>query len=79
MGFRDPAQIHLAQDNDVVHTFTLDRSDQPFGKAMLPRRGWCSGLVPDAHSAQSARNDAAMDPIAIADEVVRRLVRKRLG
>jgi hypothetical protein len=23
--------MHLAQDNDVVHTFTPDRSDQPFG------------------------------------------------
>jgi hypothetical protein len=36
--------MHLAQDNDVVHTFTPDRSDQPFPKAILPRRGWC-GLV----------------------------------
>jgi len=31
--------MHLAQDTDVVHTFTPDRSDQPFGKAILPRRG----------------------------------------
>jgi hypothetical protein len=31
--------MHLAQDNDVVHTLTPDRSDQPFGKAILPRRG----------------------------------------
>jgi hypothetical protein len=38
----------LAQDNDVVHTFTPDRSDQPFNKAILPRRGCCGGLVPDA-------------------------------
>jgi hypothetical protein len=29
--------MHLAQDNDVVHTLTSDRSDQPFGKAILPR------------------------------------------
>jgi hypothetical protein len=26
----------LAQDNDVVHKFTLDRSDQPFDNAILP-------------------------------------------
>jgi hypothetical protein len=26
----------LAEYNDVVHTFTPDRSDQPFGKAVLP-------------------------------------------
>jgi len=47
--FQNSAQMRLAQDNDVVHTLTPDQSDQPFGKAILPRRGWCSGLVPDAH------------------------------
>src|ERR1700682_1716337 len=71
---QDSAQMHLAQDNDVVRTFTPDRSDQPFGKAILPGRGWCGRLVPDAHGAQSARDDAAIDPVAIADEVVRSLI-----
>ena len=33
--FQKPAQMCLAQDNDVVHTFTPDRSDQPFDKAIL--------------------------------------------
>jgi hypothetical protein len=37
--------MHLAQDNDVVHTFAPDRSDQPFGKAILPRRGRCGRLT----------------------------------
>src|ERR1700723_1102185 len=71
VGFQDPTQMDLAQDNDVVHTLTPDRSDQPFGNAILPRRGWCGGLVPDAHGAQSARDDAAIDPVANADHVVR--------
>ena len=53
-------------DNDVVHTLTPDRSDQPFGKAILQGRGWCGRPVPDAHGAQSARDDAAIDPVAIA-------------
>src|ERR1700730_8727047 len=74
---QDSAQMHLAQDNDVVHTFTPDRSDQPFGKAILPRRGWCNGLVPDAHGTQSARDDAAIDPVEIADEVVRSLIPRK--
>src|ERR1700731_2037265 len=51
-----------------------DRSDQPFDKAILPRRGWRGRLVPDAHGAQSAGDDAAIDPVAIADEVVRSLI-----
>src|SRR5260370_751272 len=75
--FQDPTQMHLAQDNDVVHTFTPDRSDQPFGKAILPRRGWCGRSVSDAHGAQSAGDDAAIDPIAIADEVARSLIPRK--
>src|SRR5580704_10551868 len=74
VGFQDPTQMDLAQDNDVVQTLTPDRSDQPFGKAILPGRGRCGRLVPDAHGAQSARDDAAIDPVAIADEVVRSLI-----
>src|SRR3979411_737750 len=31
IGFQNPAQMRLAQDNDVVHTLTPDRSDQPAG------------------------------------------------
>src|SRR5476651_846970 len=76
---QDPAQMRLTQNNDVVHTLTPDRSDQPFDKPILPRRGWRGRPVPDAHSAQSAPDDAAIDPVAIADEVVRSLIpRKRL-
>src|SRR6202051_5116854 len=70
----------LAEDNDVVQALAPDRSDQPFHKAILPRRGWRGRLVADAHGAQSACDDAAIDPIPIADHVVRSLVpRKRLG
>ena len=74
VGFQDPTQMHLAQDNDVVHTFTPDQSDQPFDKAVLPGRSWCGRLVPDAHGAHSARDDAAIDPVAIADQVARSLM-----
>jgi hypothetical protein len=49
--------MHLAQDNDVVQALTSDRSDQPFGKAILPGRGRCGRLVPDAHGAQPACDD----------------------
>src|ERR1700746_3670304 len=78
--FQSSAQMRFAEDNDVVQTLTPDRSDQPFGKAVLPRRGWCGRLVPDAHRAQSARDNTAIDPVPIADQVVRSLIpRKRLG
>jgi hypothetical protein len=57
----------------VVHTFSPDRSNQPFGIAVLPGRGWCSRFVPDTHGAQSTCDDGAIDPIPIADEVARSL------
>src|SRR5258708_37471519 len=53
------------------------RSDNPFGNAVLPGRGWCGRLVPDAHGAQSARDDAAIDPVPIADEVARSLFARK--
>src|ERR1700738_3842079 len=66
--------MRFAQDYDVVHTFTPDRSDQPFGKSILPGRRWCNGPIPDAHGAQSAHDDATIDPVSIADQVARRFI-----
>ena len=61
----------LAHDNEVVHTFTPDRADQPFGKSILPRRRRRNGPIPDAHGAQSAFDDAAIDSIPISDHIAR--------
>src|ERR1700694_5634014 len=73
-------QMHLAQDNDVVHTLTPDRSDQPFGKAVLPGRGRCNWLVSDTHGTQSARDDSAVDSISISDHIGGSAIpRKSLG
>src|ERR1700746_1347119 len=80
IGSQDSAQMRLAQDDEMVNTLAPDRSDQPFGKAILPRRGRCSGLVPNAHGAQSACDDGAIGPIAITDHITRSPVpRKSLG
>src|SRR5664279_5513013 len=67
--FQNPTQMLLAQDNDVVQTLAPDRSDQPFGKAVLPRRGRCNWLVSDAHGTHSARDDGAIDSIPVSDHV----------
>src|SRR6202051_1166792 len=72
--FQTPTQRFLVQDNDVVQTLAPDRSDQPFGKAILPRRGRCNWLVSDTHGTQSACDDGAIDPIAITDYVTRSTV-----
>ena len=74
IGSQDSAQMRLAQDDEMVNTLAPDRSDRPFGKAILPRRGWCRRLVPDAHGAQSACDDGTIDPITVPNHVARSLV-----
>ena len=56
-----------------LHTRVRFPSPAP-SKAILPRRGWRGRLVPDAHGAKSACDNAPIDPIPIADEVVRSLI-----
>src|ERR1035437_9897635 len=72
IGAQSPAQMRLIQDDEMIHTLAPDRSDQPVGKAILPRRGWRGGLVPDAHGAYSACDNAAVDAVPIAGDVARR-------
>ena len=80
VGSQNSAQMRFTQDNEMVHTLAPDRSDQAFGKAILPGRGRCRRLVPDAHRAHSACDDGAIDSIPIANEVARSLIpRKCLG
>src|SRR5213080_2948500 len=57
----------------MVDALASDRSDQPFGEAVLPRRAWGDGLVADAHGAQSVRDGSAINAIPITDQVARRL------
>src|SRR5664280_705026 len=56
IGSQDPAQMRLAQDDEMIHTLAPHRSDQPFGKAILPGRAWGRRSVPDAHGANSRGN-----------------------
>src|ERR1700730_3099948 len=75
--FQNSTQMSLTRENDVVQPLPPDRSDQPFGKAILPGRGWCNRFVPNAHGSQSACDDGAIDPIAIADHVTRGTVPRK--
>ena len=69
--------MRLAQDDEMIDTLAPDGSDQPFGKAILPRRSWCRRLVPDAHGTQSACRDGAVDPIPIANEIFRGIIPRK--
>jgi hypothetical protein len=63
--------MRLAQNDDVIQTLTSDRSDNPFGKAILPGRRWCNWLVSDAHGAKSACDNGGVDPSAVPDHITR--------
>jgi hypothetical protein len=71
--------VLLAQHDDMVRARASDRSDQPFGEAILPRRAWGDGLVTDAHGSQSVRDGGAVDPIPITDQVTRSLIPRELS
>ena len=36
IGLKDPAQVGLAQNHDVIQAFPADRADQPLRMAILP-------------------------------------------
>src|ERR1700733_13323554 len=51
-------------------TDPISRSATP----ILPGRGWCGRLVPDAHGTQSACEDRTIDAIPVADHVARSVI-----
>jgi len=52
--------MRLTDNDDMIQALAADRPDQPFGKSILPRRGWGGRLVPDTHGAQSACDDGTL-------------------
>src|SRR5216684_1746443 len=64
----------LARVKDLVLVLPSYRSDQPFSKAIMSMRSPSNRFVPNAHGSQSACDDGAIDPIAIADHVTRSTV-----
>ena len=71
VGGQHPAQVCFAEDNGVVQALPANGSDQPFGKAVLPRRARCDGFVANAHCTQTMSNNKAKDAVPVANEVLR--------
>ena len=68
------AQMSLAEDEDVIKALPSDRADQPFGMAVLPRRSRRCRSVANAHGANAPSERLAIDPIAITDKILRRVL-----
>jgi len=56
----------------MIHALAPDRSDQPFGRAILPRQGRRYRFVADARGAKSTGDNGAINLIPIANEVTSR-------
>jgi len=68
----DVAQVRLAQNEDVVQTFTPHRTGQPLHERILPRTVRRREDFLDAEVLHSAPEPLAIDVVAIAEAVLRR-------
>jgi hypothetical protein len=68
------AQMTSAEDNHVVEVFAADRTDDPFGIAILPRRMRHGGAIPDAHRLNASAKDEAISAVIVAHEKTGRRV-----
>jgi hypothetical protein len=56
---QDVTEMALAEHNNVVKAFPVDRTDQPFGICVLPRGAWRRRSVTDAYRKLLTLQDAA--------------------
>ncbi len=79
VGAKHAAQMCFPDNDQMIQTFSSDRSDQPFDIGVLPGRAWCRRAIPDAHSFDPSLEHFPIGAIAIANEVFgRRVPRKGL-
>src|ERR1700681_1654180 len=66
------AKMPLAEHDNVVKTFSPDRTDRPFTIPVLPRRSRRGRPIPNAHRPKAADEDVTVDGVAVTDDVSRR-------
>ena len=62
--------MSLAEHHDMIKTFALDRTDQPFNMSILPWRSRRRWSVTYADRANASGKDFAVGPITIANEII---------
>src|SRR6266571_3399172 len=63
-------KVPLPKHDDMVNAFPPDRTDQPFGIGILPRRSRRGRSISDAHRANAPSEDLAIGTIPVVDEVL---------
>src|SRR5260370_28071978 len=74
VGRKDPAQMGFAEDHDVIEAFAADGADQSLRMPVLPGRSWGRRVITDAHRRKTPGDGVPVGPVAVADEIIRRLV-----
>ncbi len=67
-------EVSLTQDDHVVKELAADGADHAFDEGILPGRAGCSKNLGDEHALHPSPKFAAVDPVAIAEEIARRRV-----
>src|SRR4030095_8880047 len=56
VGCEDPAQVGLAEDDDVIEAFPADRTKQSLRMPVLPGGLWTRRVITDAHGCKTLRD-----------------------
>ena len=67
---KDPAQMALAEDDDVIEAFPADRADQSLRMTVLPRRPRRRRVIAYAHRRKTLRDRLAVASVTVPDHVV---------
>src|SRR3982074_1774710 len=74
VGRKDPAQMGVAEDDDVIEAFPADRADQSLRMPVLPGGPRGRWMITDAHGNKTPGDGVAVRPVAVADDIIWRLV-----
>jgi hypothetical protein len=62
-------EVAFAEYNDVVNAFPSDRTDQPFGRCVLPRGTRRCWPVADAYRSESADKNLTISTVPVTNEI----------
>ena len=71
---KDPAQMSLAEDDDVIKAFPADRADQSLRMPVLPAWPWRRRVITDVHGSKTPSNGVAVGRVAVPNQVLWGLV-----
>ena len=66
--------MSLAEDDGMIKALPSDRANKSLRISVLPRRAWRGRAVTNAHCTKAPFENLAVDTVAVANEISRRVV-----